>query len=165
MIVVAIIGVLSSIAIPGYLRYTKRSKTMEAIFLIELMYKGAVAYYDRQHVTEGGGIISPQFPWANEPPIRRPPLLQIGDKKHAREVYLGSVPEPFEQLNWDIRDPLYYSSQWASLGTGLDASFRIMVNGDLDGDDVHSTFIRLGSVTDGAEIRGGPGIYVAYPLE
>ncbi|HWE31202.1 MAG TPA: prepilin-type N-terminal cleavage/methylation domain-containing protein, partial [Polyangia bacterium] len=49
MIVVAIIGVLAAVAIPSFIKYTRRSKTSEALMNIRKMYDGAVAYYVGEH--------------------------------------------------------------------------------------------------------------------
>jgi prepilin-type N-terminal cleavage/methylation domain-containing protein len=44
MIVVAIIGVLASVAIPAFLKYIRRAKTAEATGSLRKIYDGIVSY-------------------------------------------------------------------------------------------------------------------------
>ena len=45
MIVVAIIGILASAAIPAFMKYVRRSRTVEGTMNIRRMYDAATAYY------------------------------------------------------------------------------------------------------------------------
>jgi len=165
MIVVAILSILAATAIPSYIRYTKRSKTMEALLLLETTFRGAVVYFDRQHTDEVGTILPQQFPWAGNGSFRRPPLTSIGSRKFYKDPISGTLPQPLHSLGWDVRDPHHYSTRWMSNGTESAAWFIVEENGNLDDDSVFSTFLRFGTVTDDMEVSGGAGIYVAHPLE
>ena len=46
MIVVAIVGILASVAIPAYVRYIRRSKTTEPLMNIRKMYDSAIVYFN-----------------------------------------------------------------------------------------------------------------------
>ncbi len=45
MVVVAIIGVLASVAVPSFIRYIRKSKTAEAPSLVRKIFDGARSYY------------------------------------------------------------------------------------------------------------------------
>ena len=49
MIVVAIIGILAVVAIPGYMTYIKNSKTSEAKTDLSALAQGATAYFETEH--------------------------------------------------------------------------------------------------------------------
>src|SRR3954470_16609698 len=62
MIVVAIIGILAAVAIPAFMKYIKRTKTVEATMNLRKMYDGAVAYYVGEHADIAGVAANKQFP-------------------------------------------------------------------------------------------------------
>ena len=45
MIVVAIIGILAAVAIPAFMKYIRRSKTVEATMNIRKMFDATVSYF------------------------------------------------------------------------------------------------------------------------
>src|SRR5258705_1590319 len=45
MIVVAIIGILASVAIPAFMRYVAKSKSTEAVQSLRRLYEGSRSYY------------------------------------------------------------------------------------------------------------------------
>src|SRR5579859_496329 len=67
MIVVAIIGILAAVAIPSFIRYTRKSRTMEAVMSLRRMYDGAVAYYIGEHVDKSGSQLHQKFPDSTGP--------------------------------------------------------------------------------------------------
>src|SRR5437016_10252848 len=62
MIVVAIIGILAAVAIPAFMKYIRRSKTVEASQNIAKMYQSAVAYFEAEHAAINQQILPRQFP-------------------------------------------------------------------------------------------------------
>jgi len=63
MIVVAIIGILATIAIPAYSRYTSQAKTTEAKINLDLIGKGAMAFFATEHpYNHGTKIRSHEYP-------------------------------------------------------------------------------------------------------
>ena len=161
MIVVAIIGILAAVAIPAFLRYIKRSKTVEATMNVRRLYDSSVSYYDEDHATANGTIVAAQFPTSVDV---TPALGEIGNKK--RDPGQADWTNPsWESLNFSVSDPHFYAYQYDSNGTRVGATFTATAFGDLDGDDTYSTFVRVGSVMDGNEIRGGAGLYQQNELE
>ena len=171
MIVVAIIGILAAVAIPAFLKYIKRSKTTEATMNIRRMYDSSVSYYDADHATVSGGILPPQFPGSV---AVTPGLATIGSQKADPSVWgpaataAANYSQPtWQALNFSVSDPHYYAYQYdsANAGTGPGSTFTASSFGNLNGDDVYSTFVRVGSVTSANEVRGGAGLYQANELE
>ena len=53
MIVVAILGILAALAIPAFIGYVRRSKTVEATGNLNSMFKSAAAYFNQQRAARG----------------------------------------------------------------------------------------------------------------
>jgi type IV pilus assembly protein PilA len=53
MVVVAILGLLASVAIPAMTAYTRRTKTAEARIQLAKMYDATSAFYNSEHVDRG----------------------------------------------------------------------------------------------------------------
>ena len=62
MIVVAIIGILAAVAVPAFMKYIRRSKTVEATMNIRKLFDSSVSYYEAEHATAAGAVVSRQFP-------------------------------------------------------------------------------------------------------
>ncbi|MBN1946207.1 MAG: prepilin-type N-terminal cleavage/methylation domain-containing protein [Bradymonadales bacterium] len=164
MIVVAIIGILAAVAIPAFLKYIKRSKTTEAAMNLRRLYDSSVSYYDTDHTTPDGSILHAQFPSTAGP---TPALAGIGSTK-LDPVQSDWENPTWQALNFALADPHYYAYQYDSINHALISagrSFTASAFGDLDDDDTYSTFVRVGTVDAGNEIKGGAGLYQANELE
>src|SRR3954447_15219892 len=62
MIVVAIIGILAAVAIPAFMKYIRRSKTVEATMNVRKMFDSSVSYFEAEHSDKTGAILARQFP-------------------------------------------------------------------------------------------------------
>ncbi len=161
MIVVAIIGILAAVAIPAFLRYIKRSKTVEATMNVRRLYDSSVSYYDEDHANQLGSIIGAQFPTAQDV---TPALTEVNNRKRDPSQ-ADWTNASWEALNFSVSDPHFYAYQYDSQGTRVGSTFTASAFGDLDGDSEYSTFVRVGTVEPGNEIRGGAGLYQQNQLE
>lgn len=164
MIVVAIMGILAAVAIPAFLKYIKRSKTTEATMNIRRLYDSSVSYFDTDHASATGGILGPQFPASQSV---TPTLTAISSTKR-RPSQAEWTTGTWQSLNFALSDPHYYAYQYDSDGsavTGVGATFVASAFGNLDDDDTYSTFVRVGTVDQGMEVRGGAGLYQQNELE
>jgi len=153
MIVVAIMGVLAAIAIPSLQKSVRRARTSEALMSLRKIFDGSVAYYDRDHTTETGGVVAPQFP---ESVVITPGLPPAGMKA---DPPIGAFDAAtWEALDFAVSDPYYYTYQYDSSGTQDEATFRGLAFGDLDGDSRLSYFMRGGTIR-AAQVRGFGGVY------
>jgi type IV pilus assembly protein PilA len=161
MIVVAIMGVLAAIAIPTFLKYIKRTRTTEAVENLHLLFESSVSYFDAAHTNAVGAILPATFPESQAP---TPDLTAIGVNKHEPVAAEWQTPT-WNSLNFAISDPHYFAYQYDSAGSNIGATFTASAFGDLDGDHIYSTFVRLGTVRPGHEIRGSNGLYFANEIE
>ena len=61
MITVAIIGILAAVAIPAYIKYMRRSRTIEATMNLRKIYDSTVAYFNGQPKTDINGATLPTW--------------------------------------------------------------------------------------------------------
>lgn len=161
MIVVAILGILAAVAIPAYVKYIYRSKTVEATMNLRTMYDGAVAYYVGEHSDSGGNILMKQFPGDAGPT----PTVMPGANKHV------PIPGEFKTKEWaaldfSVSDPYQYQYSFTTVsGAGTPTPFAAMTaQGDLDGDTVYSTYQRHVQGNHDT-IQGDPALYIDRDIE
>src|SRR5512141_423675 len=81
MSVVAIIGILAAVAIPAFMKYIRRSKTVEASNNIRKLYDSSISYFETEHAGLNQKILPRQFPdTAAETPGVNTCCGQPGDK-------------------------------------------------------------------------------------
>ena len=185
MIVVAIIGILAAVAIPAFLRYIKQSKTAEATANIEKIAKGAIAYFEKNHVTRGVGngkglIIEKQFPGKGATLLTPNSIdgtlcvngssVKVDPNITNTAAFDERGPDGqngvWKALNFSMGDPYQFQYEFESAGVGKAATFTAAAHGDLDCDNtVFSTFEIQAQVTPSMEIQRAPGIYEKDPLE
>ena len=160
MMVVAIISLLSSVAIPSFVKYVRRAQASEAPMALRRMYDGAVAYYVGEHADSAGVLQAKRFPGSAGPTPLSPPagtkaVVPIADWKS---------PE-WMALDFSLSDPTRYSFRFDNNGlTGIGAFAQMIAQGDLDGDGVYSLYQRsCTAVADG--VRGGSGMVAINELE
>src|SRR5437868_4450063 len=141
MIVVAIIGILAAVAIPAFMKYIRRSKTVEATMNVRKLYDSSVSYFEAEHAKVDGTILPKQFPGSIGPsPAANSCCGQAGDKcKPATTNF--DTPE-WAALNFSVDDPFYYWYQYISAGTDTTAQFSAYAYGNLDCDAVYATYLR-----------------------
>ena len=173
MIVVVILGVLASVAVPAFINYIRRAKTAEAQDKISQIYRAAITYFQTQQFGRGlGDAITCQFP-NSVGPTPGPCATACADETDGRCVPRSDGTGTYDpQVTWDtpswiavdfaINDPHYYVymlvSANADAAGGVGSEFTARASGNLDGDNVCSTFERVGIVNDEAEVVGR-GIY------
>ena len=125
MIVVAIIGILAAVAIPGFMQYIKNSKTSEAKTNLNALAKGAYAYYEEEHLeADGMSVLSKSYPHGDGTVGVAPTAATIGKKVVAKIVTkvdngrtvldesasenVTGEPALWGQLNFNITGAIYY---------------------------------------------------------
>lgn len=179
MVVVVILGVLASVAVPAFVNYIRRAKSAEAEDKISQIYRAAITYFQTQQFERGlGAGITPQFP-ETAGPTPGDCVTACADQPDARCVPRSDGSGSYDpQVTWDtpswialdfaINDPHYYVYTMAADNNpvvgGYESQFTARASGNLDGDDVCSTFERVGFVNDQGEIEGR-GIFRAFVTE
>ena len=161
MIVVAIIGILAAVAVPGFMQYIKDSKTSEAKDNLKAIADGAITYFEADHVYDDNGM-TPQarlYPGSNKLHKTYAPVgtsVPIGScatpgKKNSpadTDTVAALNAAPWNYLKFQINKPFYYqydyitsgdaagssvfkASAVASLNTTADSGF--LISGTADG--------------------------------
>lgn len=170
MIVVAIIGVLASIAIPAFVNYVKRSKTSETGSMLKQLYTGAAAYYGGERWGMGVPPVGMAVTAVTACTVPAASTSYTPSNNKVTVDWAGES-QSFGNLNFAPADPLYFAYQVTADGMcGHVASsttniYTFRAYGDLDGDSTQSTFeIQCGSNANN-ELFRTPGIYVINELE
>jgi type IV pilus assembly protein PilA len=160
MIVVAIIGILAAVAIPAFMKYMRKSKTVEATQGVKKIYDGARSYYVEEMNARGSiSVIDKQFPVA----AALTPATTCCPKKCAPNpaIWTGS----WVDLKFSMDDPHYYEYQFDSSGVNSASQFSARAIGDLDCDTVLSTFELVGAVDAQNNVTGSAGFFKKDELE
>jgi prepilin-type N-terminal cleavage/methylation domain-containing protein len=159
MIVVAIIGIVTAIAIPGFSRWTRKAKTAEAAGHLNKMWQGSVSYYESNH----SGTAGRQFPVSDgvlgatdccTGAIARCPAE---NPRYNNPTWIG--------LQFVVADSHHYYPTYESAGLNAAAVFTAGATGDLDCDDIRSRYTRQGAVGTDGDVSGGTLPTVINPLE
>jgi type IV pilus assembly protein PilA len=160
MIVVAIIGILAAVAIPAFVKYLRKAKTVEATEGLDKIKAGAKAYFQADHYdTDTANLLPKMFPnvATGGTPAGSP---CDGDtvKYETSSATTSAWNHPtWRALNFQLTEQHYF--QWdypASTTTNKDATFSATAAGDLDCDGEFSNYRIVGSVDDeyGVEVKG-----------
>jgi type IV pilus assembly protein PilA len=161
MIVVAILGILAAIAIPAFVTYVRRSKTAEASEQLKALFNGAATYYSKERTAQG---------------------LYASHQVHctvAKDELSGFKPGPNKQrASWSnshkalgfTPENVYYHYVINTLSEGCDRPastelYRFQAFGDLDGDNIQSTFELAAGSNDNNELFHGSGIFINEETE
>ena len=158
MIVVAIIGILAAIAIPAFVKYLRKSKTVEATEGLDKVKVGAKAYFQADHYDSNGTLLDKQFPSSATGVTPSEDCCHAGARggkctPNASAWNAGS----WRELHFQMTEPHYFTWNYTSGGTNKTAVFNAFACGDLDCDDTQSTYRLRGSVDSEYGVKGlGP---------
>ncbi|HEY6879853.1 MAG TPA: prepilin-type N-terminal cleavage/methylation domain-containing protein [Polyangiales bacterium] len=164
MIVVAILGILAAIAIPAFVTYIRRAKTVEATENLSKMYDAAASYYARER--GGSGISATSM--VHCIPSDGTDSLVPGTQKLASNLAGGF--DSSTGIAFQVVGPHYYryamSGGAAGCGKLANATFHTLTaTGDLDGDSTTATFsLATGSNADN-EFFHASGFYIQNETE
>ena len=169
MIVVAIIGVLASLALPVFRSVLFRSRTAEVPGNLNALFKGAAAYYAAERGAKGQtGTMSVGCVVGDSGPQPATPRSQ--------KQRVPGNNDQFRAIGFSVGDYAYFSYGIASKpsvgatgqcgGTRNDnAVYTMYANGDLDADGTLSVFeLAVGSDGDN-QLYHGRGMSIANEVE
>ncbi len=158
MIVVAIIGVLSTLAIYGVRQYVFNAKTAEARNAVGQMAKDAKAAYERDSTAPFILPLGTSAGVANNLCTSASVSVPADKSSVAGQKYQSAPSEwnadvavpnkGFACLRFAMSDPQYFMYDYAGTA-GTAGTFVAMGMGDLNGDGITSTFSLRGEVTGG----------------
>ena len=121
MIVVALIGVLSAIAIPGFLSYQARARRAESYSNLS-----ALAIAEKGYVATGGSFHDSVLPW--------PDASSYGGLGTSKMQWDDAADAAFAELGWAPEGQVYYSYQTnTSTNCTCTLCFTATADGDVDG--------------------------------
>jgi type IV pilus assembly protein PilA len=163
MIVVAILGILAAIAIPAFVTYIRRAKTVEATENIAKMFDAAASYYARERAASGL-TASLQNHCTPSPGTD---TLSASDQKG--NGTLGGGFAVVSGIGFKVENRYYnYTMSGGTAGCAGAANteqHRLDANGDLD-DDGNSSLFELATGSNGDnELFHAKGFYVENEVE
>ncbi len=172
MITVAIIGMLSGVAVPSFAKYVKRTKTTEAVMNIRRIFDNSITYYFSDHVTSAGDILTAQFPAGESGPGPdfstqfTPPIGSccVGGATSGRPQKCDPAKDnwnakpAWSALEFRVDDPHWFSyiSGWDGDGKSVGAGHYASAGADLDCDGNFSVYWRLATIRSDGGITGKP---------
>lgn len=173
MIVVAIIGVLSTLAIQGVRRYLANAKSAEARNALGTMARNAVDQYEKEKfdttgVLSAGGTQSTGAKAfcgdaAATVPSGIASVKGLKYQSNPTEWEAGTSTTGWKCLKFSVDSPQAYMYGYKGT-TAIDGSFTASAQGDLDGDSAASTFEIFGKADNGVA-RFSPAIKETNPDE
>lgn len=175
MVVVAIIGILVTLAGYGVRRYLMHAKTTEARTALGRMGKDAAAAFQRELMDPSILADAASTPIVNnfcESASNPVPsnFDNVSGKKYQSSLDDwrkdgGTQGVGFACLRFFMTEPQYYQYSYTATGIGSeDQAFTAMAEGDLDGNGIRSRFTLSGVVTNHL-LRISPAIAETNPEE
>ncbi len=159
-----VVGVLAAVAIPAFMKYTRRAKTTEAPPNLKKIFDGAKSYYEKGAVVAAdstGTRSHLQFP----DPVGLTPL-QPCCKQSGKKCRATDWNSPtWQAIGFEISDPHYFQYRFSSEGGNRSAKFTAGAHADLDCDGHLSTYERTGSVDSQMRVVGAASLYIQNDLE
>lgn len=160
MIVVAIVGILTALAIHGVQKSMLNAKTAEAKNSLEQMAKDASTAFAREKMAGGAMALGEDRGISNRLCASATNTVpdqfdKVKGKKYQPSVALNTDYNVGDQdtgwvcLRFSIDQAQQYMYSYTSGGTGEGATFTGQAEGDLDADDQRSTFQLQGRVQNG----------------
>jgi len=151
MIVVAILAILSVVAVPAFIKYMRKAKTSEAVTEVEKIYEGAAVWYTTPRVNDVGEKQDCAFP-ATEAvtPTEGTCCGDNGGPDTNNDDRCDANPEAWNTPTWNdlgfqFEEEHYFVYSFESSGVLSEAKFTARANADLDCDGDMSTFERFGN--------------------
>lgn len=142
MIVVAIIGILAAVAIPGFMQYIKNSKTSEAKTNLNAVSKGAVTWFEAEHPSSDGMSVTTKiYPLTGDSGSAASgggiglaaTADTVGIKNNPNDTNVTSrlAAAPWSQLKFQVNSPFYYEYLYDGDGESSSAHFEAIAQASL----------------------------------
>lgn len=168
MIVVAILGILAAIAIPAFVTYIRRAKTVEATENVSKMFDSTASYYARERAGTGmAGIVQVHC----TPEDGVDPMTDPTDQKQSIATAFTGGFAAGNGIGFSLDNRYYmYSLNSATPGCNhlpgnVSSGVLLGAAGDLDNDATNSRFeLAAGSNSDN-ELYHAKGFYIVNETE
>jgi len=166
MIVVAIIGILAAVAIPAFIKYIRKSKTVEATEGLDKINVGAKSYFQADHYTAAAALTQKFFPTSQT----WTPSIANGNNRCCADTVTGpkcqgSAPANVAQWNQDgwralqfqLTEDHYFAFQFTNNNNpNTTATYVAEASADLDCDSTPSSYRYQGAIDSefGVQAKG-----------
>ena len=160
MVVVAILGILASLAIPAFTSYIRRTKTAEATQNLGVLFKFAASYMALENSSQAVTNITGTYCSVGSDALSPSPTS-------TKQEYTPGTNA--RALGFTIADFVYFGygvtgSQQCGWASSADV-YTFYAQGDLDGDSVRSTFELVAGTDDTRTLRHSRGFFIVNELE
>jgi type IV pilus assembly protein PilA len=162
MIVVAILGILAALAIPAFIGYVRRSKTSEATGNLNSLFKSAASYFSQERTARGVTASTASYCTVSNDTIN--PSDPSADKQKF------SAGTNASSLGFKIADYVYFGYAITNASAKCNNTAKQMVytfvaHGDLDSDNINSTFELATQVDADMTLYHSRGFYISQEVE
>ena len=141
MVTVALIGVLTALAIPNFLAYQAKARRGEAYTNLSALARAQKTYH-----AEHGRFLDVLT--SGEPSLPDPNLYGgLGVHKMPWDAAAAAF---FDRTGWEPEGHVYYSYELRSVGCGCTECFTLAAHGDVDGDGAVSSVLYVHPAFDSA---------------
>lgn len=160
MVVVAIIGVLASVAVIAFGRYVKRARVTEAAPNLKKIFDGARGYYEKGPVIRRNNkVLKHKFP--NNTSLT--PGVRCCKQTSGACTDAGGTNwahATWQVIGFEISDPHRFRYRFRQSGRDQNAKFTAGAYADLDCDNQRSTFERTGTVDSQGRVVGAASLFI-----
>lgn len=138
MVVVAILGILAAVAIPVFSQYLMRARITEATEQLKMLFDRASVYYARERADQGlYGLHRVDCAVGSvDNSVEPDDSKQEGDYDKPEWLSLG-FSYPYSYYRFEVVRP---AGGQCSITANTDEIYTLRAVGDLDADDINSTF-------------------------
>lgn len=151
VVVLFLQGILAAIAIPTFVKYTRKAKTVEASEGIDKLRAGIRAYAFADHYDEGGNALPKGAPRGDTGWTPKTPCCRGGSRKCLPGAQ-GWQSKLWTKLQFAMVDPHYFQWRYQSPDG---RAFVAQARGDLDCDGIFSNYQMSGTVDATGKVTFG----------
>jgi type II secretory pathway pseudopilin PulG len=147
-------GMMAAIAIPSFIKYVRKSKTVEATQGLHRLVAGAREHARAERHDESGRPLPGLLPLGRTEWVPATPCCQQPSAPRCSPTPADWAAEPWRSLHFQVAEPHHYQWRYSSDGKTMTAEAR----GDLDCDGTYSSFKAEGVIAEGGMSFRGPMI-------
>jgi type II secretory pathway pseudopilin PulG len=139
---VATMGILAAVAVPAFSKYVAKSKSAEAVSNLEAISVALTSQYVALSAKQQKQFRFPVTDWA-------PAASCCGEAQQQCDATVAFAGDPWKSLGFSPSGKVNYQYRITGKGVGKRATVRIEARGDLNCNQVFSSFTLDGSIHDG----------------
>lgn len=147
-----------------YKKYQRKIKTSEIPVIMNMIFDAELRYYKASPAS--AKTLTPTSSLAMNSNVKKFLSLSPQPPAPSPEAQIGNFAQgDWAPLGISYDKPIYYSYSVETKGTGTEASFSIVAQGDLDGDQRYSRYEMVGRFNPNEQALGRGQIYALDPTE